>query len=155
MPSHLRSLWPLLCPMTSVPQSKPDAMQKEINNLQRRPIESAVSQERQVTVKPSIRTFLRTAFLLSLVVFAVPASAADLKPQTIAAFDHYVALSEAKINSSLNDPPGDPQPFLSVDSLPAPQRCAPRIWPSSALDTSSSRASLRLTTANQSPLPAE
>lgn len=97
-------------------------MQKEINNLEKRPIESAVAQERQVTVKPSIRDSLRTAFLLSLVVLAIPTSAADLKQQTIAAFDHYVALSETKINSSLDDPPGDPQLFLWVDGLLDSQR---------------------------------
>ncbi|HEV2490928.1 MAG TPA: hypothetical protein VGT03_14070, partial [Candidatus Acidoferrales bacterium] len=52
-----------------------------------------------------------SVFALSLTL-SCPTSAADLKPQTIAAFDHYVALSETKINSSLEDPPGDPQPFL-------------------------------------------
>ncbi|HYL63298.1 MAG TPA: hypothetical protein VE077_11830, partial [Candidatus Methylomirabilis sp.] len=65
------------------------------------------------------------AVLLALTLVApCPASAADLKSQTIAAFDHYVALSEARINSSLNPSPGDPVPFLWVDSLSPSQRSA-------------------------------
>ena len=69
---------------------------------------------------------LRLTVLLLLFAFAPvrPASAADLKQQTTAAFDRYVALSEARINSSLSLSETDPAPFLWVDTLPASQRVA-------------------------------
>jgi hypothetical protein len=64
----------------------------------------------------------RAALLLWLVALAMPVSAAGLKQQTLAAFDHYVALSEAKMNSSLGGPQDDPQPFLWVDRLSPARR---------------------------------
>jgi hypothetical protein len=100
-------------------------MRKKINNLEKRPIESVAPQRRQMTAKSSIRAFLRPALLLLAVpAAAIHSSAADLKPQTITAFDHYVALSEARMNSSLGGAQDDPQPFLWVDRLPASQRSA-------------------------------
>ncbi|HEV2488732.1 MAG TPA: hypothetical protein VGT03_02905 [Candidatus Acidoferrales bacterium] len=78
-----------------------------------------------MTGKPSTRIFLRLALtILASPAAAIHSFAVDLKPQTISAFDHYVLLSESKINSSLNDSPGDPQPFLWVDRLPDSQRAA-------------------------------
>lgn len=100
-------------------------MQKEINNLEKKPIKSAAVRGRQMTEKSSIRIFLRLAlFLLAVPAAAIHSSAADLKPQTVATFDHYVALSEAKINSPFSGPQDDPQLFLWVDRLPDPQRNA-------------------------------
>jgi hypothetical protein len=66
----------------------------------------------------------RAAFILSLGALPTAVSAANLKPQTIAAFNRYVAVSEAEINSSLASLHGDPPPFLWVDRLPAAQRSA-------------------------------
>jgi hypothetical protein len=48
------------------------------------------------------------------------ASASELKQTTIAAFDHYVALSEGRIARELHDPDA----FLWVDQQPAPRRQA-------------------------------
>lgn len=59
------------------------------------------------------------AFVAVLAV-ANSATAAELNPKTIAAFDHYVALSEATIDASLNDR----QTFLWVDRLPPERRVA-------------------------------
>jgi hypothetical protein len=56
--------------------------------------------------------------LASLLVLAVPVNAADLKPQTVEAFDRYVQLTEAKINS--ND--AGHEPFLWLDALPESRR---------------------------------
>lgn len=60
---------------------------------------------------------LALAFAAVLAV-ANSVTAAELSPKTTAAFDHYVALSEATINASLNDT----QFFLWVDHLPPEQR---------------------------------
>src|SRR6185437_4897476 len=64
-----------------------------------------------------IHIALALAAVLSV---ANSATAAELRPKTIAAFDHYVVLSEAKIDASLNDR----QTFLWVDRLPPEQRAA-------------------------------
>jgi hypothetical protein len=100
-------------------------MKKQINDLQRKSIESTAGQRRQMTWKSSIRAFLRPALLLLAVsTLAVNSSAADLKQQTVAAFDHYVALSEARIDSSLGGMRDVPKAFLWVDGLPDAQRGA-------------------------------
>ena len=51
-------------------------------------------------------------------VLATPALAADLKPETLNAFNHYVSLTEARIQKQVSDP----KVFLYVNSLPEPQR---------------------------------
>ena len=56
--------------------------------------------------------------LAAMLAVANSAAAAELEPKTIAAFDHYVALSEATTNVSLNDT----QSFLWVDRLPSERR---------------------------------
>ncbi|HUI41958.1 MAG TPA: hypothetical protein VL523_08320 [Terriglobia bacterium] len=49
---------------------------------------------------------------------AAPARARDLQPETIAAFDRYVALTEARIHKQVSDP----NVFLYIDTLPAAER---------------------------------
>jgi hypothetical protein len=49
---------------------------------------------------------------------ATPALAADLKPDTLSAFNHYVSLTEARIEKQVSDP----KVFLYVNTLPQPQR---------------------------------
>lgn len=58
--------------------------------------------------------------LAAILSVANSATAAELSPKTTAAFNHYVALSEAEIDASLNDR----QAFLWVDRLPPEQRAA-------------------------------
>lgn len=48
---------------------------------------------------------------------ALPLAAAELKPETVAAFDRYVAATEQRIQRELEG-----GPFLFVDELPEPQR---------------------------------
>ena len=48
------------------------------------------------------------------------AAAAELQPKTVVAFDHYVAVTEARIQSEVN---GE-RPFLWVDRLPPEKRAA-------------------------------
>ncbi len=59
-------------------------------------------------------------FLAGSLALAAPADAADLKPETIAAFDHYAELTQGQIDSQL----ADGGPFLWVDRLPADRRAA-------------------------------
>ena len=58
--------------------------------------------------------FLAGAAAAAFVSIAAPATPAELQPRTIAAFDHYVQLSEATMNAGA--------PFLWIDRLPASQR---------------------------------
>jgi hypothetical protein len=58
--------------------------------------------------------FLAGTAAAVLVSIAAPATPAELRPRTIAAFDHYVQLSEATMNAGA--------PFLWIDRLPASQR---------------------------------
>ena len=51
------------------------------------------------------------------VLFARPAHANELKPETAAAFDRYIAATEARFNEAAT-----PDPFLIVDRLPDSQR---------------------------------
>jgi len=61
---------------------------------------------------------LPALFFLCFCALAVPARGAELKQKTIAAFQHYVEFSEARMATEL----ADPQAFLWVDRLPAPHR---------------------------------
>lgn len=56
--------------------------------------------------------------VMMLLLVATPAGAAELKPSTVAAFDRYVRLTEARMAGEL----GDAGPFLLVDGVPAPRR---------------------------------
>ena len=58
--------------------------------------------------------FLAGAAAAALLSIAAPAAPAELQPRTIAAFDHYVQLSETAMNAGA--------PFLWIDRLPASQR---------------------------------
>src|SRR6185437_16235262 len=72
-------------------------------------------------MKAKISSFWILLIALAAVLsVANSASAAELSPKTTAAFNHYVALSEAEIDASLNDR----QTFLWVDRLPPEQRAA-------------------------------
>jgi hypothetical protein len=63
----------------------------------------------------------RVAVLLAMVLLlAAPANAADLKAPAVAAFNRYVQLSEAQIDSRT----ARLEPFLWVDSLPLDRRAA-------------------------------
>jgi hypothetical protein len=67
------------------------------------------------------RTVWRKAFALvfaALVVLPPPAPAAELRQETLEAFDRYVRVSEAKIDAELSSH----EPFLWLDRLPAGQR---------------------------------
>ena len=58
------------------------------------------------------------AFILLLVLgTAVPASAAELRSETVAAFDRYVRATERRMDDKAT-------PFLLVDGMPEPQRAA-------------------------------
>jgi hypothetical protein len=63
------------------------------------------------------RKFLIAALMLSLLAPRA-ANAEDLKPETIDTFNHYVQLTEARINSELERR----EPFLWVESLPENRR---------------------------------
>ena len=62
-----------------------------------------------------LRYLLLVALLLG---WSRTVSAAELKPATVAAFDHYVQLSEQRMSTEL------PGTFLRIDGLPADQRDA-------------------------------
>ena len=64
------------------------------------------------------RRLLAGAAAAALVSIATPATPAELQPRTIAAFGHYVQLSEATMNAGA--------PFLWIDRLPAPQQASRR-----------------------------
>lgn len=61
-----------------------------------------------------LRRLLISSVATALVVVAVPAASAELQPRTVAAFDHYVRLTEARMSADAE--------FLWVDALPEPQR---------------------------------
>jgi hypothetical protein len=60
----------------------------------------------------------RFLFLTLLLGSSLPAMAAELKPVTVAAFDHYVQLSEQRMSSDMQGK------FLQIDGLPPEQRDA-------------------------------
>lgn len=99
-------------------------MHKKTGNLEMSPAALRAVQWRQVKTSHSTLLPRLAALIFLLAALASRALPADLKPQTIAAFDRYVALSEAKIDSSLNPSPGDPAPFLWVNALPPSRRSA-------------------------------
>src|SRR5690348_11232446 len=99
-------------------------MHKKTGNLEMRPAALRAAQWRQVKTSHSTLLPRLAALIFLLAALASRALPADLKPQTISAFDRYVALSEANINSSLNPSPADPVPFIWVDALPLAQRSA-------------------------------
>jgi len=65
------------------------------------------------------RRALATA-LAALCLIAAPANAAELQQKTVEAFNHYVQLTEAQINSEL----ARREPFLWVEGLPQDRRAA-------------------------------
>jgi hypothetical protein len=70
----------------------------------------------------SARVQRRLLFVLSAAVLAstgTPATPAELQPRTIAAFDRYVKVSEARMNAGA--------PFLWIDTLPEPEQGLRRI----------------------------
>lgn len=76
---------------------------------------------RHMTAKICSSSILPFALALAaMLTVANSAPAAELSPKTITAFDHYVALSEAKIDASRNQG----RTFLWVDRLPPDQRAA-------------------------------
>jgi len=69
--------------------------------------------------KPCIPPIVNFALVVAIMLAITnSAPAAELHQKTAAAFDHYVALSETKIDASLNDNRG----FLWADRLPPEQR---------------------------------
>jgi hypothetical protein len=76
---------------------------------------------RQVTGKSDRVARKLVAVILALsCVLATPAGAGDLKPKTVEAFDHYVQLTEAQINSEL----ARHDPYLWVERLSKDRRAA-------------------------------
>jgi hypothetical protein len=71
------------------------------------------------TIKRRIAAMTLSVFISS-VLFPSPAAAADLQPKTAEAFDRYVKLTEAQIDSEL----AGSQPFLWVERLPNDKRSA-------------------------------
>ncbi len=68
--------------------------------------------------RPNPKNVRVVFFSLMLGWFTVPsAESAELKKQTAAAFDHYIQVSEARINSELRN-----GPFLFIDNLPDARR---------------------------------
>lgn len=60
------------------------------------------------------------SLLAALLILTVPATAADLKPKTVEAFNRYVLLTEARIDSRESRH----EQFLCVDALPEDRRAA-------------------------------
>lgn len=63
---------------------------------------------------------IRALFLAAFLVCAQSVNAADLKPESIGAFNRYVELTEAQIGSEL----ARREPFLWIESLPADRKVA-------------------------------
>lgn len=57
------------------------------------------------------------ACCMAIACFATPESASELKPETVAAFDHYVRVTEARMNDDLEN-----DHFLAIDRLSDPRR---------------------------------
>ena len=68
----------------------------------------------------SIARKILSMTLAGLFLLSVSANAADLKPETIAAYKHYLQLTEANVDAEL----ARGEPYLWIDSLPAPSRAA-------------------------------
>jgi hypothetical protein len=70
--------------------------------------------------KRSIARKTLSVILAALFSLSVSANAADLKPETLAAYKHYLQITEAQVDSEL----ARGEPYLWVDSLPASSRAA-------------------------------
>jgi hypothetical protein len=72
-----------------------------------------------VVMDVSLRRWIpATVFVLLLHCLAISCVAAELKQETVEAFDRYIRATDARVNAELR--PGGP--FLWVDSLPQPRR---------------------------------
>src|SRR5208282_4178858 len=83
-------------------------------NLMDKP-DSGIQRSRKVRARRALASLLGAVLLLP-----PPLSAADLEPKTVEAFNHYVQLTEAQMDSQL----AAREPFLRVDTLPADRRAA-------------------------------
>jgi hypothetical protein len=68
----------------------------------------------------SIARKILSTTLAGLFLLSVPANAAELKPETIAAYKHYLQITEANVDAEL----ARGEPYLWIDTLPAPSRAA-------------------------------
>jgi hypothetical protein len=75
---------------------------------------------RQVKDKPDTRARRAVTLLATSFALAMPVSGVDLRPQSTEAFNHYVALAEAQIDSEL----ARREPYLWVEGLPQDRRAA-------------------------------
>jgi hypothetical protein len=71
-------------------------------------------------IKRSIARRTLSMILAGLFSLSVSANAADLKPETITAYKHYLQITEANVDAEL----ARGEPYLWIDSLPAPSRAA-------------------------------
>jgi hypothetical protein len=69
---------------------------------------------------PSIARKILSMTLAGLFSLSVPSNAADLKPETIAAYKRYLQITEANVDAEL----ARGEPYLWIDSLPASSRTA-------------------------------
>jgi hypothetical protein len=74
-------------------------------------------QDRQISIRRSIKQYFIATLILCLIAPGA-ANAGDLKPETIAAFNRYVQLTEAQIDAEL----ARREPFLWIESLPENRR---------------------------------
>ena len=68
----------------------------------------------------SIARKVLSTILAGLFSLTAPANAADLKPETIAAYKHYLQLTEADVDAEL----ARGEPYLWIDSVPASRRAS-------------------------------
>ncbi|HEX2775131.1 MAG TPA: hypothetical protein VHN10_00685 [Candidatus Acidoferrales bacterium] len=68
----------------------------------------------------SIARKILSTTLAGLFLLSVPANAAELKPETIAAYKHYLQITEANVDAEL----ARGEPYLWIDTLPPPSRAA-------------------------------
>jgi hypothetical protein len=68
----------------------------------------------------SIARKILSIILAGLFLLSVPANAADLKPETIAAYKHYLQITEGNVDAEL----ARGEPYLWIDTLPPPSRAA-------------------------------
>jgi hypothetical protein len=68
----------------------------------------------------SIARKILSIILAGLFLLSVPANAAELKPETIAAYKHYLQITEANVDAEL----ARGEPYLWIDTLPPPSRAA-------------------------------
>lgn len=80
----------------------------------------SVGDIRQVTAKVARAARRTFAFLLAIFVLPFSLNATDLKPQAAQAYDRYIQLTEAQVNSEL----AQSGPYLWVERLPEARRAA-------------------------------